>query len=200
MIALPWDKFKEILATDILNSQVVSKVDTYEVSCGLYACSIRKKSLAAIEFDSNFLQLILNKVSVQTISPFVSKKLPDGKKLYRRKHGKISTVSGNEEKVIDFVVPYPAVKINKVEIINAGMLDIVDFKILDTDTGGYSGVPNYVLNQFGFDVVISDWFYFDESDYDADLYLGMVIRVIYKNKTNDIKNIGINYTLHEVKD
>ena len=45
---------------------------------------------------------------------------------------------------------------------------------------------------------ISDLYYSDSSNYDADLFLGMQIEIIFHNNDAEEKNIGINYVLHEV--
>lgn len=136
--------------------------------------------------------------------PFAQKKLPDGKKLKRRKHGKRVVCAGNVNTSIVFSVPYGHCKIDEVEIINCSGNDDVDLLVRDTAAGTYSqmffgnAIPDVVLDQFGFDVACSDLYYSDSSNYDADLYLGMVIEIVFKNKEAESKNIGINFVLHEV--
>lgn len=131
--------------------------------------------------------------------PFNNKYLPDGKKLYRRKHGVKGTCSVGEETPIDFIIPYGHCKIDEVELIDSNTGDVADIMILDSDIGSYSGVPYLTLNQFGYDVNISEGYYSDSSNYEADLYLGMVVRVLYKNLGDTEANFGINLVLHEVK-
>ena len=65
-------------------------------------------------------------------------------------------------------------------------------------TGTFSTVPNYMLNQFGFNVVVSELLYSDKSDYDADLIKDMKVKLVYKNDTNASKEVGVNITFHEV--
>jgi hypothetical protein len=130
--------------------------------------------------------------------PFAQKVLKDGKKLFRRKHGKRQIIPKNSIGIITFEVPYVHCKIDEVEIINCCGNDNVDLKVLDNAAGTFSGVPNYVLNQFGFNVCLSDLYYTDSSNYDADLYQSMIIEVTYYNNFEEDKNIGINFVLHEV--
>lgn len=140
-------------------------------------------------------------VKVDSQVPFDSKELPDGKKIYKRKHG-IKGVTIAAEATHDFVytVPYVSCKITDVEIIGGREDDEVDFFILDTDAGTVSGVPSYPLNQFGFDVQIMDGKHREHSNYDADLFQGLKIQVTYKNNsTTSTVKPKVNLTLHEVK-
>jgi len=151
------------------------------------------------DFDDNYRagqSLILGQNS--TVQQFASKLLDDGKKLYRRKHGKTDTVPANDSKSIIFTVPYNHCKIDEVEVINSSALDKVDLKVLDSTEGDYTGDPNHLLNQFGFEVVIGDLYYTDSSNYDADLFLGMQIEIVYYNNSSEEQTIGLNFVLHEV--
>lgn len=87
--------------------------------------------------------------------------------------------------------------INEIEIINCETGDSVDFFVLDSDTGTYTTVPNYPLNQFGFDVKCPNDFYRRLSNYDADLLQGMQLYLVYNSKS--AKSVYVNYILHEVK-
>jgi len=128
---------------------------------------------------------------------FADKKTHEGKKLYGRTHGKSFTLSSGAN-TIDFDIPYAACKITGMEVVGSEIGDTLDFFILDDDSGTYSTVPNYVLNQFGFDVAVSKDFYKRESPYDADLYYDMCISIAYYSTS--AKTIYVNYVLHEVKD
>lgn len=134
--------------------------------------------------------------------PFATKILKDGTKLFRRKHGKKQIIPANSQSDIIFTVPYTKAKINKLEIIHANPLDMVDLIVkspLDAGTASAYGMPaNYLLNQFGFDVVVSELLYSDKSDYDADVYAGFQIVVVYKNDSNIEKEVGFNLIYHEV--
>lgn len=129
--------------------------------------------------------------------PFSSKVLGDGKKIFARTHGKEYTLTLGIN-YLTFEIPYSQVKINEIEIINCEAGDSVDFFVLDSTTGSYSTIPNYPLNQFGFDVKCSKDFYRRKSNYDADLFLGMQLYVVYNSKS--AKAAYINYILHEVKE
>lgn len=133
------------------------------------------------------------------LQPFASKELPDiQKRLFRRVHGVQSTISANSETIIEFEIPYNWCKINEMQIINLPAMMKADVMLLDNTSGSYSGIPKHKLNQFGFNVNISKDRYEDNSRYDADLYLGMFIKVVIKNETELTGTIGINFVLHEV--
>ena len=147
--------------------------------------------------DSNGHQLTL-------IHPFASKRIPEGN-LFKRVKGYKFNVAANETKNLDIVIDLPTCKFSGAQIIGGEQGDQVDFKILDTNTNTVSGLDvnvfgaNFPLNQFGFDVVIPSSNYSNTSDYDADLFAGLVVRCVYKNSTATAKTIGINLELHEVK-
>lgn len=130
--------------------------------------------------------------------PFASKVLSNGKKLFRRKHGVSGTIEANSSGTLSLVIPYALAKINKVEIVNCAIGDTADLKVYDTPTGTISTVPNYMLNQFGFDVCLPDNFYVDESNYDADLIQNMKIEITYKNNSSEDREVGINIVLHQL--
>jgi len=148
------------------------------------------------DFESSFPTL--NKTipaSTQT-QPFASKILPNGKKLYKREHGIQASVAVGANTIL-FTIPYPWVKIIGLEILFGEKLDTCDLMILDSTSGTYSGVPNYQLNQFGYNVNIAADLYEEESAYDADLYQGMQIKIVYNSQS--AKTIGLNFNLSEVK-
>lgn len=131
--------------------------------------------------------------------PFTDKILPNGKKLFARVHGVSASVSSTPYN-IDFVVPYAACKLTGIELIGGNIGDTCNFKILDTATGTISGVANYTLNQFGFNVNVGKDFYKRESSYDADLIQNMKIRIEYNSIVELPVNVYINYVLHQVVD
>lgn len=151
-------------------------------------------------FENQFQCLVgyNQEVSILSDPPFQSKTLSDGSKLYRRKHGVSAVIPANSSNTLDFVVPYDKCKINKVEVVNGKVGDKVDLKVYDTPTGTLSTVPNYMLNQFGFDVFVAEGFYEDESRYDADLIKDMKIEITYYNNTNEDLTVYANFVLHQV--
>jgi hypothetical protein len=129
------------------------------------------------------------------ISPFASRRIGD-RKLFKRVHGMVM-VCGQGVNEQSFTVPYPHCKITGVEICNASAMDVVDFKVSDSDAGNYSGIPNFPLDKFGHAVVLPGEFYSHKAEYDADLYLGMKLTITYTSI--NAKSIGVNFVLHEVK-
>ena len=155
------------------------------------------------DYETSYLPSANKKLgSFYSREPFATKVLKDGSKLFRRKHGQKATIPANSSQDVIFTVPYAQAKINKLEIIDANPLDRVDLKVkspVDAPTAAAYGFPaDYLLNQFGFDVVVSDLLYSDKSDYDADVYAGFQIIVTYKNDTNADKEVGLNLIYHEV--
>lgn len=150
----------------------------------------------------NFLKNLVP-ISVESQNlPFAAKILPGGKKIFTRMHGKKFTINNSGED-LDFSIPYTQCKITGIEIIGVEKGDKVQFKILDDASGTYSGTPDLILNQFGFDVYPSKDFYNYKSNYDADLYYGMNLRLTYDSKDvvlDPSRDIYINYILHEIKD
>lgn len=147
-------------------------------------------------------------VAVGEQTPFAAKKIKVGgvlKSLYKRVHGVGATVPSGQTVSIDFVIPYPHAKFTGAEIFGCEIGDTLDFTVHDTPTNAISGLPvgtygaNVMLNQFGFDVEMPPERYKNTSDYDADLYQGMVIRCSYTNNGQNSKHIGMNAWLHEVK-
>lgn len=138
----------------------------------------------------------INNTSIITVSPFDAKVLENNKRLFKRFIG-MQYVLSQGENILLYTIPFPWVKIDGIEIINSSMLDVVDFEILDSTNGNYSGIPNLKLNQFGFNVNLPEGFYSVKSKYDSDLYYGMQIRIKYFSSNQ--KTIGINFDLHEVK-
>jgi hypothetical protein len=136
-------------------------------------------------------------VEITSIPATASKTLSNGKKLFKRVHGvqQLAQVGTN---TIEFICPHPWVKFLGIEFFWASEGTSVNLEIHDTPTGAYSGVPNYKLNQFGFNANIAPEFYSHKSEFDADLYQGMVIKIIYIS--SEAKTIGINFIMNEVKD
>lgn len=131
--------------------------------------------------------------------PFHSKELVDiQKKLFRRAIGIQTTLNSEADTVIEFEVPYAWCKITSIEIVGLPEIMKADLFIMDSNAGTYTGVPNYQLNQFGFNVNVAKNYYKDHSEYEADLYMYMVVKVVIKNHTTNTSTVGINFTLHEV--
>ena len=128
-------------------------------------------------------------------NPFASNVIPEGS-LYKRMMGSVFTVVIGQNNC-DFSVPYPVMKIKGLKVINCSFGDSANLKILDDASGTYSTVPNYLLNQFGFNVPMPAGTCSDSCNYDADLYFGMIVRLEFTSIS--AKTIGVHYDLHEVK-
>jgi hypothetical protein len=155
------------------------------------------------DYESNYLPSANGKLgNYYSREPFASKTLRHGEKLFRRKHGQKATIPANSSLDVIFTCPYTKAKINKLEIIDANARDRVDLIVrapLDQPTASAYGLTaDQFLNQFGDDVIISDFLYSDKSDYDADVYAGFQIVIVYKNDTISAREVGFNLIYHEV--
>lgn len=132
------------------------------------------------------------------IQAFASKELPElQKKLYKRVHGVQNIVSPGSNTII-YTIPYAWVKITGMEIIAGDNLDTISVEILDSTAGTYSTIPNYKLNQFAYNINIAKDYYEHKSEYDADLYLNMQIKITYTSISITNKTIGLNFIMNEV--
>lgn len=131
--------------------------------------------------------------------PFASKILTNGTKLYKRVHGVKKTIAANSTDTLRFTVPYIQCKITGADILGGSHGDTCDFNIYDNSIGTISTIPNYKLNQFGFQVCIVKDFHKEHSNYDADLIQGMVVELNYTNTLNEPALICMNVIIHEVK-
>lgn len=136
-------------------------------------------------------------VIVDSSPPFAAKQLPNGKKLFSRVHGEEYALSAGSN-ILDYSIPYPAVKFNELEIIGCELGDKATLRVKDDASGTYSTVANYTLNTFGDDVFMAKDYYHRASSYDADLYTGMRIYIEFESES--AKTIYVNYILHELKD
>jgi len=133
--------------------------------------------------------------SIDRSLPFSAKTI-GSKKLYKRVVGAQYAVPVGTT-TLEYVIPYAWVKINVIECVGGEVGDYCSFSIKDTPTGTYTGVPNYLLNQFGYTTNIAPGFYERTSEFDADLYTGM--RIVLDYTSLSAKTIGINYILNELK-
>lgn len=147
-----------------------------------------------IPLPDSFVQNV-NIITQPATSPFASK-VVETKKLYKRLHGITQNLLQGTNDIL-FTLPYPWVKITGLEVINSEALDKVSLYVLDTTSGTYSTIPNYIFNQFAFDVNLTKDYYIYKSEFDADLHQNMQIKIVYQSNSN--KPIGINLILNEVK-
>lgn len=180
------DGFKEISEQDFLNLKANN-----QASYDAWLAALRPIITPAAPAPTQ--------VIVQSSPSFGSKTLLVGtvtKKLYARNTG-IQKVLTQGENTLSFVIAYPWIKFVGVEVVNCEALDIVNLKILDNAQGSYSGVPNLVLNQFSYAHNLPKDYYIRMSQYDADLYAGMTVEVLYTSVS--AKTVGINFIMNEVK-
>jgi len=197
MIEITWTFFKSLVSSSsvgwIYTTEPNNAYSVYVSYQGLILkCYISANSTELSEFESTYKSLGNKKISP---SPFGPKEI-DGKKLYKRIHGTRPSLTTGTNEVL-FTVPYAWVKITSLEVVGGELGDYASFYILDSSTGTYTQVPNSILNQFGYATNIAKDAYQQRSEFDADLYINMQIKIIYNSVSN--KTIGLNYILTELK-
>lgn len=160
------------------------------------SCPVNTAHLCDLNLTSIDESILPSSVAVTSIPAMASKTLPDGKKLYKRVHGVRQEMSSGVN-VIQWTTPYPHVKFIAIEFTGGLEGDQCDLEVYDTAMGTYSTIPNYKLNQFGFGANIAKEFYQHTSEFDADLYQGMIVKLTYNSPV--AKNVGINFVMNEVK-
>jgi hypothetical protein len=200
IIKRDWVSLKSYLNLKNEYPQMFEFVDKYELFYSaegiIFTCIIFKDNgTDQTDFEASY-KANCNKTSSTVLNPFATKVLSNGKRLYKREHG-IQALVNPGPNIITFVIPYAWVKIIGLEVMYGENLDTADLMILDSSTGSYSGTPNLQLNQFGYAVNIAHGEYEEQNAYDADLYLGMQIKIVYNSQS--LKTIGINFNLSEVK-
>lgn len=211
-LKLPWAKFKSIVASKKLKVDFFDIDNVYWVFSSIgpvkIETSIAKntpESEDQIDFEDNYVLVSNKQIISSTIQyPFNDKVLPTGQKLFRRKHGNTLQIEQNETLAIDIEVGYGWAKLTDIEVTNCLCGDIADVVILDSESGihqqskGISPITPFLqLNQFGFDVAMCDNFYREDCHYDADLVLGMIVRILYQNN-GPTRKVGFNVGIHEV--
>lgn len=130
--------------------------------------------------------------------PFASKEMPDGRKLKRRTNGMQFTIPANDSITVSYTCPYAQAKINEVEVLWAPEFVTAIINVKDTAAGTYSGVANKILDSFGNSVNIAKDYWKGRSEYDADIYGGMVLEFVVTNASDVSKTVGINMVFHEL--
>ena len=215
-VELTWSEFKTNVTNRSLTPQWYLKNDVYRVVAFdrnlTYSCDL--ENIAPVDADTqDFIDSYKDvwnqpfqseEVKVESQIPFASKKIKVGgveKSLFKRVHGVELSIADGQTGNIDFVVPHPQTKFTGAEIFGTDLGDEVDFTVHDDASNTYSGAPgsNYQLNQFGFNVKMPPDRYKNTSNYDADLYYGMIVRCAYTNNSGATKTVYMNVWLHEVK-
>lgn len=200
------------LMTDIVSSSITAsplsvstRGDEIEISFSSELSSSEQATLLTLlnAHDGTPESEVLPPAEVKIVeevasAPFASKTLSNGQKLFKRVHGVYKTVSANSSGTVRFTVPYLQAKINGLEIVGANHGDTANFNVYDNAAGTVSTIPNYKLNQFGFNVCLKPVFHKEESQYDADVIQGMVLELEFTNSQNSETLIGANFILHEL--
>lgn len=203
-----WATLKSFVTAKSLSIQYVTIESTYRLRAidGFFCldCSIFKDGNDdQVDFETNFKpagnKLVVQSTSVQSVPSFGAKTfLSNGvvKKLFARNTGFQQAVTTGSN-VINYTATYAWAKVLGVEIIGGETLDYVDFEVYDTAAGTYSGVANALLNKFAYSHNIAKDYYVRLSQFDADLYVGMIIKITYNSQSN--KTVAINLIMNEVK-
>lgn len=207
---LNWTDFKAFVTTRGLSIQWVVAAENYYMKAFdnifSFECLLPLDTTISpdtLDFETNFKALgnvkPFQTVSVQSTPPFGAKSqiiAGVNKKFYARNTGlQQDLVVGSNE--IIYTISYPWVKVIGIEVINSEALDTAELRVYDNPAGTYSGVPNALLNQFGYTLNLAPGFYARNSPYDADLYQSMVLKLTYVSVS--AKRIGVNIILNEVK-
>jgi hypothetical protein len=171
----------------------------------LASSAVRMSSDGVTDYSTNgsqnidFLKGLVNSVSISSVPPFGAKSaVINGvlKKFYARNTGiQVDVTTGSN--VINYTMSYAWVKIIGIECIGCEALDTAELKVYDNASGTYSGVPNALLNQFGYALNMASGFYSRTSPFDADLYAGMILQITYGSISD--KTVGFNIIMNEVK-
>jgi hypothetical protein len=207
-ISIDWATLKTFITTYSLSLQWVdlgtvyylrAYQDNFDVECSLP----KDGGANQTDFETNYKSKgnlpTASLSSIQQSPPFGSKTISVNgvtKSLFARYTGVQYAVTAGAN-TLTYTATLTWAKMLGVECIGCEALDTVDFKVYDTAAGTYSGHANALLNQFSFAMNLPKDYYRKMSQFDADVYAGMVISMTYTSASN--KNIGINFFFDEVK-
>lgn len=146
-------------------------------------------------------------ISIDSIKPLSSNIDDTGKKLFLRMHGiPFYNVPANTTHNFEFVIPYNECKFDEIEIIGISSHDTASLKIYDNTNGDYTQFvpggpyPNALLNQFGFNVNLTEGRHLFKGNYPSLFtYPNAKIVVEYNNNSLETKKVSLNIRLHELK-
>jgi len=168
------------------------------IADGSLSLSLNQTVISDVNRAINTLKGIGPKQVENLPQAFAAKTLPNGKKLFRRVIG-MSTSVNDSEVTVNHTVTYANCKITGVEVIGAVLGDSCKFQVRDTAAGTLTTVPFFLLNEFGTGVFMAKDFHDFYSEYDADLFVGLVVRMLYTPKdTGAARDVYFNLILHEV--
>lgn len=206
-----WTDFKAFVVSRSLSIQWVKAGDNYYLKAfdGFFTldCLLPYDpalSADTVDFETNFKSAgnirPTQFVSVKGEPAFTDKTLLINgvtKKLFARNTGKLFAVSSGVVTDLSYTATFPHVKMIGLECIGGEIGDYAELRVYDTPAGTYSGVPNLLLNQFGYELNVAKDYYVRTSTFDSDVYAGMVLKISYYSISN--KTVGINYLMNEVK-
>ena len=129
----------------------------------------------------------------------------EGETAYKKVTGVKKLIDPGSTENIELAFPFPKGLVKGAKIINTHIGDSLNFKIKDTDTNTYSQAPvesvgpNYILNQFGFNVYLTNESLEDTAEFAGVLYQGMVLTCEYTNNTSEAKTVYMNCDIYELK-
>jgi hypothetical protein len=205
---LDWATFKTFITTRALAIQYIDVNGYYYLKCfdGPFSlsCKISKDAGADVtEFEASYKPTgNTSPLQATYYYPYSAKKFITSsglvKNLYTRNVGTQNTVV-NGANTINYTATFAWCKMIGMEAINGLAGDYASMYVYDTPAGTYSGTPNLLLNRYGYDLNIAPGYYEKKSQFDADVYVGMILRVIYTSVTTDSRFLGINFLMNEVK-
>lgn len=210
MISLSWPYFKAFVDLKLVSIQFFDlDASTYI----LYAfdgpmgvqCVLAKGTDETTDFETNYKtsgnrSVIANTVAQQMPSYGSKTLISNGvtKSLFARNTGIRATVN-NGSNTINYTATYTWTKMIGMQCIGAVAGDYASLQVYDNSSGTYSGVPNALLNQFGYTLNLAAGFYERSSPFDADVFVGMILKITYVSTSILPNNIGINILMNEVK-
>lgn len=200
MIEVNWQNIKSFIDSRGLSAQYVELDSRYIIQAHdnsfSLECVLDKSptdSTDLNDFEANYKPSGNKKLSVRQ-APFADKQ-----DLFFRGKGVKQTITANSTASIIYTVPFPKGKVNGVEILYGNDKDTCNFKVLDDTSGTYTTVPNYLLNQFGYNWNVKASGIKEILAYDATLLLGMQLVIEYTNNSNTDTEVGVNFYIHEDK-
>lgn len=211
MIELPWANLKSVISSKGLALQWYDYDSIYHLYAIdgplIFSCKLHQNAADPTdlnEFVASY-KSAANSTAAQVVLPtsFSAKTVVVSgtlKRLYARNTGIQATVSPGSN-TINYTATYAWAKVIGMECINALPGDYASMQVYDNHAGTYSGVPDALLNQFGYSLNMGPDYYKRESPFDADLYAGMVMKITYFSVTPILttRTIGINILMNELK-
>lgn len=152
----------------------------------------RLNSKKEADYEENLKATSNEKVGDEVvIAPFAIK----GSNQFKGAGIKSVAVRGVESS-LEYAIPEGVYKFNGIEVLGGQLGDDVDLQVIDDASGTYSETPNSILSQSSTNWNVSPGMR-KSIPYGATLYVGMIIKLLYRNNGTEDKAIYINYDLHK---